>query len=459
MSTESTDYTDCEGIFMKHYRRLSFIFCILLAAASCVLPVQALDYTEAALERQALPVESNACEGWPEGPLVTARAAILMDADTGVVLYSKNIHEQLYPASTTKLMTALLAIENCDLTEEVVMTNSALASVPSDGSRMGIKIGEKLTMEQALYALLVQSANEVAYAIGEHISVSERAFAEKMTNRAIELGCKNTVFKNASGLNNDDHLTTAYDLALIGREFFSHEFLAQAASTTSYKLSAEEGVHGAYNMSTKNLLYKGKEYEYPYLIGSKTGYLSVAGQTLVSCAEKDGMRLICVVLFEDNPYQYIDTVSLFDYGFENFSYLELSAGILEHFEDDGAFLIEDTPKLVVPNGILLTDLTKEMDTTDAAAGYVRIHYKYHDASVGDITISKNSGFIPPDTTDSSHPIYINVIYLVAILLGFTVALNILVYLTNALRQLNITPSGPKRRRPRRKFSAKGNDRW
>ena len=441
---------------MKHFKRTLTAGLILLLTLSSGLTARAEEeYSEAALERQAVTIESNANALWPEGPVISASSAILMDADTGVILYAKDIHRQMYPASTTKLMTTLLAYENCDPDEYVTVSSAAIASVPSDGSRMGITAGEKLTVAECIYATMVQSANEIAYALGEHVAGSEAAFTEMMNLRAQELGCLNTNFENASGLNNDDHLTTAYDLALIGRAYFSHDFLAQAASTSSYKIAALEGVHEAYSLNTKNLLYAGKTYAYEGLVGSKTGYLSVAGQTLVSCAERDGMRLICVVLFEDNPYQYIDTVTLFDYGFENFSYLNISDSVRASFASMDAFLLSDDEKLLVPNGIGFKDLSKEM-VSSPFGGSVTIHYTYNETPVGTFTVTQNPEYFPEDA--AAQPTYVNVLYLALLLLGFAIVLIILTWITSSFRQISFDRSGNGRKK-RRRFSSSDFDNY
>lgn len=289
-------------------------------------PVHAepVDYQAEAEARKGLPIQTNEIPGWPQGPAVGAEAAILMDADTGVILYAKNINERLYPASVTKLLSTLIAIEACDLNEEVTFSHDAVFSISYGSSNIAIDEGEVLTVDQCLQAILIASANEVSNALGEHAAGSMDAFVEQMNEKAAELGCTNSHFVTINGLHDDNHYTTAYDLALIGRHFFANELLCRYASTSRLYLAPTDKQPDEIVEWSKNQLFEGRTYAYEYLIGSKTGYTDTARQTLVSCAEKDGMKLICVILKEESPAQYTDTIELFNYGFGNFNKLNIS---------------------------------------------------------------------------------------------------------------------------------------
>lgn len=154
-------------------------------------------------------------------PSLERESAILMEANTGAILYAKNIDEKLYPASTTKILTSLIAAETCDMNEIVEFSEEAVHSIDwRNDSNMGIKVGNKITMEQTLYGVLVGSANEAAYAVGEHISGSIEEFSKVMNQKAKELGCKNSNFVNPSGMFDENHYTTAYDLATIKKSLF-----------------------------------------------------------------------------------------------------------------------------------------------------------------------------------------------------------------------------------------------
>lgn len=310
-------------------------FCV--AVCSC-LPARAATETEQALEAQrAMPIQSNEVDGWPQGPVVSAQSAILMEAQTGAILYAKNIHQQEYPASTTKILTCLLAAERCSMDEIVTMSATAIGDTPRDSSHIALDIGNELTMEQCLNAILIRSANEVSFGVAEHISGTWQEFAELMNERAAELGCVDSHFVNPNGLPDENHYTSAHDLAMIARAFFADELLCRISSTTRLHLPPTDKQPKDILENTTNQLLKGKQYEYEYLVGSKTGYTNAARSCLVSCAEKDGMRLICVVMRDEAPLQYEDTISLFNYGFSSFERVNVSQAETKYNIDNAGF--------------------------------------------------------------------------------------------------------------------------
>lgn len=312
-------------------RFLSILLCGIISFSTFQIPAYAaetegggeVDYYAEAEERKKEEIQSNQIEGWPQGPEIGAEGAILMEADTGTILYAKNIHEHLYPASITKIMTGLLAYEKLDMDEMVEFSETAVYSIEYGSSSIGIDPGEALTVEQSLYALFVASANEVAAGLAEKMGGSLDKFPDMMNARAKKLGCEDTNFTNAHGLFNEEHYTSAYDMAVISREFFSHEELAKIANAPTYFMEASDRQPEEYTLFNKHKLING-EIEYEGILGGKTGYVEMARQTLVTCAERDGMKLICVILREESPNQFYDTVELFDYGFNNFSKLKIS---------------------------------------------------------------------------------------------------------------------------------------
>lgn len=370
----------------KGTRLLSLFLCYTLLAAS-TMTVCATQQEQEREARKALPVQSNEIPNWPEGPVIGAQSAILMEMNTHTILYAKNIHEKMYPASTTKILTCLLAMQNCSLDENITFSYESIYNVPSDGSKLGgVDEGDTMNLENALYAVLVESANDVANAVGEHVAQrlgrekSEAAFAGLMNEKAQSLGCTDSHFVNASGLFDENHYTSAYDLALIGCEFFSNELLCKMASTSRYHFRLKEDDEEDAWISSKNQLYEGKPYEYEYLLGSKTGYVSQSRQTLVSAAEKNGMKLVCVILSEDTPYQFEDTVTLFQYGFENFRRLSIidnetkykinsmdSFGTSDDLFGDSTPLISmETDKYVIlPNAAEFSDTESSLTYHDA----------------------------------------------------------------------------------------------
>ena len=355
--------------------------------------------------RKSLPIETNEIAGWPAGPEIGAEAAVLMDVDTGAILYAKNMHEELYPASTTKLMTCLIAQENGDMTDMVPFSYEAVHSVPSDGSNIGMDAGQSITLEQCLYGIMVGSANEVANAVAEYTAGSVEDFTVMMNDRAAELGCTNTHFTNTNGLQDEEHYTSAYDLALIGREYFSNEMLARIANTPRYHFEPTDTQPDDFYLKNKHALING-DIPYTGIKGGKTGFTGDSRQTLVTCCEQDGMRLICVIMMEETPNQFYDTISLFDYGYSNFTLVKVSDYETEYSVSEKSFFktgsdifgnsepfLQMNPgsRIILPNNVDFDDLDAEVsyDTDDAAA---QVFFSFHGMDLGSalIEIVENS---------------------------------------------------------------------
>jgi len=266
-------------------------------------------------------------EGWPAGPEVIGESAYLVELNSGEVLYSKNENEQRYPASITKVVTALVVIEHCDMNEEVTFSKNAVTDIEDGGHSWEFKEGEVLTVEQCLYALLLESVNEAGYALAEHVSGSLEAFAERMNQKAAEVGATNTHFKNPHGLNDPEHLTTAHDMAMLFWAALQNEKFYEIDSATSYSIPATTLNPGGYNFTMHHkMMLSGSDYYYDGVKAGKTGYTSLAKNTLVTYAEKDGMELVCVVLKDEGGgVVYQDTRKLLDYGFENFRLVDMTA--------------------------------------------------------------------------------------------------------------------------------------
>lgn len=271
---------------------------------------------------------------------LSSEAVLLMEASTGKVVYEKNGYEKKYPASTTKIMTAILAIEHCNLNETATASEFAINSVPSGYSTANIQIGETLSVKDLLYALMLQSANESAVILAEHVSGSQEAFANLMNEKAKELGCKNTHFINPNGIHTENHYTTAYDLALITQYAMKNQTFRDIVKTTSFTLPATTSYPSesrTYANTNNLIIYDARNrpdnYYYKYATGVKTGYTSAAKNCLVASAEKNGIEYISVVLGASITYEstgsvshrYVDTISLFDYAFDNFSFRKLKS--------------------------------------------------------------------------------------------------------------------------------------
>ena len=258
--------------------------------------------------------------GLETAPEISADAAILIERSTGTVLYSKNAEKSEFPASTTKVMTALLTLENCNLEETVDFTRTAIYALTPGASHIGMTVGEQLTVSDCLYGLLLPSANEVANALAEHVSGSMPAFVELMNKRAAELGCTNTHFSNPNGLHEADHTTCARDLALIFQACLSTPNFIRIDSTKTYVIDPTNLVDESRPMKTTHrMLQSDSSYYDSRVICGKTGHTPEAGGCLITYAESNGLELICVVMNAAQPGEYEDTKRLLDYGFSSFS--------------------------------------------------------------------------------------------------------------------------------------------
>lgn len=265
-------------------------------------------------EMPAGQTDSAASQTVIQAPEIAAEGAVLMDAATGKVLYGKNADQQFYPASITKVMTALLTVENCNLSDVVTFSRTATTNLESGAVTISLTEGDQLTVKDSLYALLLKSANEVANGLAEHMGGTIDNFANMMNVRAAQLGCTGTHFANPNGLNNAAHLTTPYDMALIARAAYANPVISQISTTTAYQMPATKlGAAKTITMGHK-MLYPTDSRYYPGMVGGKTGYTSKAGNTLVTCVEQNGVRLVVVVMKAGGTH-YTDTKALLDYGF------------------------------------------------------------------------------------------------------------------------------------------------
>ncbi len=256
---------------------------------------------------------------WPQAPEIAEETGVLMEASTGQVLFDKGMDEIRYPASTTKIMTTLLILENIeDLSQTVTFTDVITPDLEPGNSTINAQVGEQLTIEQCLYAIMLASANEVCTQMAVYVAGSVENFVSMMNQRASQLGCQNTHFVNANGLPDPNHYTTAHDLALILAAAIQNEDFCRISGSATYTIPATNMTSSPRNLENSNALINDSEYHYDGVIAGKTGHTEAAKNTLVTAAARDGMTLVCVVLRSDGENRFIDTVSLFDYGFENF---------------------------------------------------------------------------------------------------------------------------------------------
>ncbi len=262
---------------------------------------------------------------WPEGPSVFADSAIVMEASTGLILYEKNIDKVHYPASITKILTALVVLENSSLGDIVTFSKDAVFKVDLDSSRIGIDVGEKLTIQQCLYGMLLESANEVSYALAEHVGGTVENFATMMNEKAKSLGCKDSNFVNPHGLPNKEHVTSAYDMALITRAAMKNDTFAKIFGTRNYQIPPTNIQSETRYLRNHHRFITKESYSFDGCLGGKTGYTSEAKYTLVTVAKRGDLELICVIMKDDTfDHQYTDTQRLLNFGFDNFSIYPIS---------------------------------------------------------------------------------------------------------------------------------------
>ena len=305
------------------------------------------------------PFTAKADVYWPDGPGVNTPCVTVMEINSGAVLYEKNGNEVNYPASITKVMTTLLALEYCELDEIVTFSDNAIDLNQGDTSHIARDYGEEMTMEQCLYAVMLESANECSYAVAEHVGQKlggdYQTFIDLMNEKAKELGCTNTHFNNSNGLPDPDHWTSPHDMALIGAEAYKNETFQIIIGSRSYQIpptNKHEDITPLNNHHAMISNYKTNKYLYEYCTGGKTGFTQAAGSTLITFAEKDGMTLVCVVMRTNSTDQYLDTKNLFEYCFQNFKTFSIA-------ENLGANQDENENKGIMNNHKSYVDLNKE----------------------------------------------------------------------------------------------------
>ncbi len=300
---------------------------ILVLLLVCLLMLFSTEAEAAGGRKDRQLTDLTGMSGWPSAPTISGESAYLIEVNSGTVLYAKSANTTRYPASITKVMTALVVLENCELDEEVTFSHNAIYDIEDGGHNWSYQEGEVLTVEQCLYALLLESVNEAGYALAEHVAGSIEDFAQLMNEKAEELGCTNTNFVNPHGLNDSEHVTTAHDMALIFWAALQNEDFYTIDSTTKYTIPATELNPSGYSLTMHHkMMLSSSDYYYEGVLAGKTGYTSLAQNTLVTYAERDGMALVCVVMKAGGSGTiYQDTEALLDYGFDNFQLVDMTS--------------------------------------------------------------------------------------------------------------------------------------
>ena len=353
-------------------------------------------------ERQAgyeIEPDTNGLEGWPQGPAVYADSAIIMEMNTGAVLYGKQADVKHYPASITKLLTTLVALENSELTDEVLFSDDSISFMEPGDASIGMTSGEILSMEDALYGMLLASANEVSYAVAENVGRlmggDYDTFIQKMNDRAAELGCANSHWMNANGLHDTKHYTTAHDMAVIASEVYQFEEFRQIVQTLSYTIGPTNLVkEDRVFQQNHKMLWPENSYYYEYCTGGKTGYTDQARTTLVTMADNGDLQLAAVVLYDFGNDAYVDTRAMFDYAFDNFEKVMLSdqekpEGIEAYTEMDSY--------VVLPTGIEFSDLDSKIEITDAQKHTGTVTYTYQGQNVGSADVVLTRDYVTAQT--------------------------------------------------------------
>ena len=258
-------------------------------------------------------------------PSLVSESAVLIDADSGQVLYEKDMHRQMYPASITKILTVITGLEKLSMTEKMTMSHYAVFSLPVGSSHIALDEGEEITMEHAVYAALLMSANDACNGIAEKAAGSIDAFTVMMNDTARKAGAKNSNFVNAHGLSDENHYTTAYDMAMICRYALQNETFRKVFGTYKYIMPPNNKQPESRTFINQHLMVSDPSLKYDGILGGKAGWTSVSKCTLVTAAERDGKTLIAVVMkCVKDADKYADTKALLDYGFSEFDTVEIT---------------------------------------------------------------------------------------------------------------------------------------
>lgn len=368
-------------------------------------------------------ITALAAPEWPSDTGVLADIGIAVDADSGAVLFGQGIHELTPPASITKLLTALVVVENSSMDDMVTFSYDAVNNVESgSGNKKNIAEGDKLSVKDCLYLLLLQSSNQAANALAEHVAGSRDAFADMMNEKVKELGCTDgTHFANPSGLNDDTQVVSAYDMAIIARAAFNNSDVLEISSTKSYKLAPTQNNPSGATCSNEHRLIitddETSELYCPEAKAGKTGYTSLAGNTLVTYGEKDGRRVISVVLKgQPSPNYFLDGKTLLQFGFENFQNVSIPDNETKYVTGEETVSINGADfqpdELDLESGAVIT-LPKDAAFSDASMELVTelpeqhperavalLQYTYNDRKIGQAYLLAKEGSLPASSEET-----------------------------------------------------------
>ena len=333
--------------------------------------------------------ETNSLPSWPQGPLINSESAILMDMDTGEILYGKNPYKKQYPASITKLLTVLVALDYIQVDDTVEFSQESIDFLKPGDAHIAMQPGEVISMTDALYAILFASANEVSYAVAENVGKKYLnggfdEFIQKMNEKSDELGCKNSNWVNANGLHDDEHYTTAYDMALIGAAIYENPLFNEMMEQFEHvipptNLVDEQRVFQQHHKMT----WDGGKYYYEYCKGGKTGYTDNAQTTLVTLSDDGNRRFVAVILYDRGGKAYDQTRELFDYGYSQFE--KVNPQDVNTDGDITAFL-DVNQSLSLPEGVSLNELDSKVEADNDEYGRGTVTYSYKDNPMGTFNV-------------------------------------------------------------------------
>ncbi len=370
-----------------------------------------------------MPFTAFAKPDWPSDTGIESEAGIVMDADSGAVLFGQNIHVQKAPASITKILTALVVIENSNLDDTVTFSHDAVYNVEDgSGNKNSIEEGDTLSVRDCLYLLLMRSSNQAANALAEHVGGSRDGFVKMMNEKVSELGCEDSHFANPSGLNDDTQLTSVYDMALIASVAYKNETLLAISEDKSYKLPATKNNPDGVTIQPEHKLLITTDPDspnyYPYAVAGKTGYTSIAGQTLVTYAIKDDRHQIAVTMKSTQSTHYQDTIALLDFGFLYFKNVNISENetsyttgeqpveIGEKTYEPSDLSMDTSAVITIPKEASFADAEKTVSTElpeDAPVGAVALlTYKYNDRKIGQVYLISASAAAEASANDNAN---------------------------------------------------------
>lgn len=361
---------------------------------------------------------STDAKEWPSPPDVVAQTGIVMEAKTGTVLYNKNMNDKMYPASITKILTTLITLENTTPDEMINFYHYDVFSLVYGDAHIGMKENEQLKVTDCLYGVMLASANECANAAGEHIArktkafsdeidrckasgeeyneskVALKVFADIMNRRAKKAGAINSHFNNPSGLFDEEHYTTCYDMAMITRDAIKNDSFLEIESNTTYRIPNTNLTAETRGVSNRHkMLYPDSRFYYEGAMGGKTGYVDQSGNTLVTFAKRNGITLICVIMKSNTANVYTDTALLLDYGFNNFHTENISDNEPVYSKSEDILSVDKDNYVIIPNNTKFADTKSDITfygNTNKYNKIASIDYYYKDTHVGSTALRINA---------------------------------------------------------------------